>query len=105
MIPFQIEFGAFPIHSLTRLLLAAYLIEAGFVLIATPWTSFWMRNYFAHEWPIIGHYMANIYVRSAVTAIGAITAIVGLLDLFMALVSRREGDSAPSITPANGPQP
>ncbi len=66
---------------MTRLLVAAYLVEAGLVLTITPWTLFWERNYFAQVWPWIGAWMFNPYVRGAVTGVGLVTAVAGVRDL------------------------
>jgi hypothetical protein len=82
-------------------LLAAYLIEAGLVLMVTPWSPFWLRNYFAHAWPWLGALMQSPYMRGAVTGVGLITAITGFRELVAALAARR---SAPS-PPAGGQQP
>lgn len=84
---------------MTRLLLAAYLMEAGVVLTVGPWTVAWERNYFAHVWPWLGVLMFNAYVRGAVTGVGVITAIAGIRDLLSAMSARQAG--APS---ADGPQ-
>jgi hypothetical protein len=82
-----------PIQSVIRLLIAAYLVEAGLVLAVAPWTLFWERNYFAVLWPLLGHVMANAYVRGAVTGIGLVTAAAGLRDLVGAIFGRRPADS------------
>ena len=74
------------------------------MLIVTPWTPVWLRNYFAHAWPWLGQWMANVYVQSAVTGVGVVTTLVGLRDLLVALASRRAAASAPSIT-SDGPRP
>ena len=73
----------------TRLLLAAYLIEAGVLLIITPWTTFWERNRFAELAPLIGHWMTNPFVRGAVSGVGVITAAAGIRDLIVLLFFRR----------------
>ena len=87
------------------MLIAAYLIEAGLVLIVMPWTSFWLHNYFAQAWPWLGDAMARQVVRGAVTGVGVVTAIAGVVDLVSALIARRAAVSPSSITPADGPRP
>ena len=60
--------GASLIRFVTRLLVAAYLVEAGLVLTVAPWTAFWDRNYFAHALAAgSGRGWRNAYVRGAVT--------------------------------------
>lgn len=89
---------------MTRLLLAAYLIEAGLVLIVTPWTGFWMRNYFGQAWPWLGALMFDPYVRGAVTGIGVITAVAGIRELLLAFFLRR-AEAAVPVVPLDGPRP
>ena len=88
------------IQFVLRLLVAAYLIEAGVVLAVAPWTPFWEKNYFAHAWPAVGVMMASAYVQGAVTGVGLITMTAGVRDLLAAIFGRRAtSDQAPSLTP------
>jgi len=81
------------------LLFAAYLIESGIVLIVTPWTQFWMRNYFAHKWPWLADAMASGTMRWIVTVIGVATLVAGVRELFSALLSKKpEEPSKPGPT-------
>jgi hypothetical protein len=79
------------------LLVAAYLIEAGVLLVLAPWSVWWHRNYFAAMFPALGEFMANAFVRGGVTGIGLVTALAGLRDLVGAFLIRQ----APP--PPNGP--
>ena len=72
-----------------RLLVAAYLVEAGVLLILVPWTAFWQRNYFAAVVPGLGWAMADPFVRGAISGVGLITALAGLRDIFDVLFVRR----------------
>ena len=87
----------------TRLLIAAYLIEAGVFLVLAPWWGgFWERNSIAAAMPAVGRLMANDYVRGAVSGVGVVTALVGLWDLLMLLFVRspREPRRTPDPPPA-----
>ena len=66
---------------MTRLLLAAYFLEAGLVLIVAPWSSFWEHNFFLVRLPDLGRVLSSPFVRGAVSGIGAITALAGLAEL------------------------
>ncbi len=66
---------------LTRLLLVAYFIEAGVLLIVVPWSTFWERNYFVDAWPPIETIIRNYYVRGAVSGLGLVNVCAGLLEL------------------------
>lgn len=69
------------ISSLTRLLFAAYFLEAGLVLIVAPWSGFWERNFFAGALPLLDQVASNPFVRGGVSGIGAITALAGVAEL------------------------
>jgi hypothetical protein len=71
---------------LTRLLFAAYFLEAGLILIVAPWSTFWDRNSFAAAIPLLA---ASPFIRGGVSGIGVITALAGLAELGGAFVSRR----------------
>jgi hypothetical protein len=71
------------------LLVAAYLVEAGLLLVMAPWTTMWDRNFFGARLPWLGEWMANAFVRGGVTGIGVITALAGLRDLSGAFFRRR----------------
>ena len=72
-----------------RLLVAAYLIEAGLLLIVAPWTGSWQHNYFGSLVPPLGLVMTNAFVRGGISGIGVITAIAGLRDLASTLFARQ----------------
>ena len=73
----------------TRLLFAAYFLEAGLILIIAPWSAFWDRNFFAASLPALEDVLASPFVRGAVSGIGAITAVAGLAELASVFVTRR----------------
>lgn len=76
------------IRFFSRLLVAAYLIEAGVLLVLAPWSALWDRNYFGHLIPALGAAMASPYARGAVTGVGLVTALGGLRDLVNAFMQR-----------------
>ena len=84
-----------------RLLIAAYLVEAGLVLTIAPWTTFWEQNYFAHAVPWLGIWMRNPYVQGGVTGIGLVTVLTGLQDLSGVILAR----SAAGATGTPGERP
>ncbi len=79
----------------TRLLLAAYFLEAGVILIVAPWSSFWDRNFFASAIPVVAGPLDSSYVRGAVSGVGLVTVLAGLSELGGAFASRREAPAAP----------
>ena len=78
------------ISVITRLLFAAYFIEAGLVLIVAPWrTAFWDRNFFIERLPLLETLLGNVFVRGAVSGIGGLTALAGLAELGGIFFGRR----------------
>ena len=80
----------------SRLLVAAYLIEAGVLLVLAPWSALWQRNYFGAQFPWLGIWMMSPYVKGAVTGIGLITALGGLRDLVSAFMLRQSSNHPPA---------
>jgi hypothetical protein len=85
------------ISFLTRILFAAYFLEAGLILIVAPWSSFWDRNLFLDTVPALEGLLASPFARGAVSGVGAITVIAGLAELAGVLNLRRP--TAPQNTP------
>jgi hypothetical protein len=66
----------------SRVLFAAYFLEAGLVLIVAPWKAgFWEQNFFIQYLPALESILQNVYVRGAVSGVGAVTALAGLAEL------------------------
>jgi hypothetical protein len=86
------------IRTLSRLLFAAYFLEAGFILVVAPWSAFWEHNRFAEARPALEAFLASPYSRGAVTGVGVITAVAGLVELVSVILSkarRRDRGSDP----------
>ena len=89
------------ISLISRVLLAAYFLEAGFVLIVAPWKSaFWDQNFFIERLPLLEAFLGNVFVRGAVSGIGGLTALAGLAELAGIFVARD-----PSEEPIRKAQP
>jgi hypothetical protein len=82
---------------LKRLLLVAFFLEIGFVLIVVPWSEYWDRNYFAQALPAIRALITNNFVRGAVSGLGVINVSAGLAEL-VSMVMSRQVEHSGSIT-------
>jgi hypothetical protein len=71
-----------------RLLIVGLFLEIGFVLIVIPWSAFWDRNYFAQALPPLEALMTNNFFRGAVSGLGVINVIAGVMDLLSMLLAR-----------------
>lgn len=88
----------------TRLLFAAYFLEAGLILIVAPWSGFWDRNFFAASVPALEGVLASPFARGAVSGIGAITAIAGLSELGAVFLARRRSEPHGDARQLNSPR-
>lgn len=82
---------------MSRLLFAAYFLEAGFILAVAPWSQVWEHNRFTDARPRLEAFVQSPYARGGVTGVGVITALAGLLELgsiFAARARRADGGTA-----------
>ena len=83
----------------TRLLFAAYFLEAGLILVIAPWTNFWNGNLFIEAYPQLQDLLASPFMRGAVSGVGAITTLAGIAELATAIVARHRPDVSESPKP------
>jgi hypothetical protein len=76
------------IGSISRLLLVAYFLEVGLVLVVVPWSTFWERNFFAEALPALNGFLKNNFVRGAISGLGIVNLGVGLIELANMMFSR-----------------
>jgi hypothetical protein len=82
---------------LKRLLLVAYFIEVGLVLVLVPWSPLWERNYFVTAFPVIHGIIRNHYVRGAVSGLGVVNLLMGFHELASVLMARRRMETMETL--------
>jgi hypothetical protein len=82
-----------------RLLFVTFFLEVGFVLVVVPWSAYWDRNYFAQSLPQVHALITNNFIRGAISGLGIINLVVGVVELAAFFLSRHERDSAMHIAP------
>jgi hypothetical protein len=82
-----------------RLLLTAFFFEAGLVLLLVPWSVYWDRNYFLQSVPMLATFITNDFVRGAVSGLGVVNLIAGLVEIW-SFLSARHVDPMVSISRA-----
>jgi len=82
---------------LKRLLLVAYFIEVGLVLVLVPWSAFWERNYFVATLPALREIIQNNYVRGGVPGLGVVNLLLGFNELASVLMARRRMETMETI--------
>ena len=70
------------------MLLVAYFLEAGLILLVGPWLPFWERNAWLHATPWLSSMAEAPAVRAAVSVVGALTMLAGLGELGSFLLGR-----------------
>ena len=83
-----------------RLLLTAFFFEAGLVLVLVPWSIYWERNYFVQALPMIEPFLTSDYVRGAVSGLGLVNLLAGLVEIWTFLTTRHVSDPVVSISRA-----
>jgi hypothetical protein len=84
-----------------RLLLTAFFLETGAVLLLAPWSQFWDRNYFAQGMPLNHALMINNFVRGAVSGLGIVNMGAAVAEIHAFFSERRSIEHVISLnTPA-----
>lgn len=80
-----------------RLFLTAFFFEAGLVLLIVPWSVYWERNYFVQLVPLFEPLLTNDFVRGAVSGLGLVNLLAGLVEIWSFLSTRHAPDPIISI--------
>jgi hypothetical protein len=81
------------------LLIIAYFLEVGLVLIVSPWTGFWEHNVFVIASSRVSAVLLNPWLRGAVSGVGGVTFVAGLLDLVGLFAGRETTGSTSAQAP------
>jgi hypothetical protein len=87
---------------MTRLLLVGIFLEVGAVLLVVPWTGYWDRNYFASVLPLVHSFITNNFVRGAVSGLGVLNLLAGIVELTALFLAGRS-DDAPAVPTVTRP--
>jgi hypothetical protein len=72
-----------------RLLLTAFFLETGVVLLLAPWSQFWDRNYFAQDLPLLHGLIVNNFIRGAVSGLGVVNLAAAIAEMHAFFADRR----------------
>ncbi|MCC7416011.1 MAG: hypothetical protein IT176_02635 [Acidobacteria bacterium] len=75
-----------------RLLYVAFFLEVGLLLIVLPWSALWEQNYFVGQWPALGRLLRSDYARGAVSGLGVVNVVAGVVDLVPLFAARGRRD-------------
>jgi hypothetical protein len=65
-------------NRLLRVVLLLIWLELGLVLILVPWSEIWDVNYFLYQYPALGLFVKNPYLRGAISGLGVINVFLAL---------------------------
>lgn len=77
----------------SRLLLIVYFIEAGLLLLVVPWSPFWEHNWFVLGSSWASAFAQSGYVRGAISGVGLLLVLFGLVELLSLFIGRRQGQA------------
>lgn len=83
---------------MSRLLLTALFFEAGLVLLIVPWSEYWDTNYFVQALPMVRDFLANDFVRGAVSGLGLVNLLAALGEIWSFFTARRASEPLVSIS-------
>jgi hypothetical protein len=69
-------------HKLYAVVFVSCCMAVGIFLLVFPWTDYWDTNYFSWLVPAWHRWWDNLYVRGAVSGLGAINLYISLLEAF-----------------------
>jgi hypothetical protein len=61
-----------------RIVLLLLWFELGVVLILLPWSDVWDVNYFLYQYPTLGFFLKNSYLRGMISGLGIMNVIFAL---------------------------
>lgn len=65
-------------NRLLRVVFLLIWLELGLVLILVPWSEIWDVNYFLYQYPALGLFVKNPYLRGAISGLGVINVFLAL---------------------------
>ena len=69
-------------HKMSAVLFITFCLEVGFFLMVFPWTDAWESNYFSTVVPEWRRFWENMYVRGAVSGVGAVNLYISFVETF-----------------------
>lgn len=66
------------LHRILRVLILMIWLELGMVLILVPWLEVWEANYFLYQYPLLGVFVKNPFVRGAISGLGFMNVLLSI---------------------------
>jgi hypothetical protein len=87
-----------------RLVVIAYFVEVGLLLLIVPWTDFLLQNYFVAGWPAVRAVVSHGMVKGLISGLGLINLGAGLAEVVGLFTDRggADGDAPPAMPGREG---
>jgi hypothetical protein len=66
------------ISRIARIPILFLWLAFGLVLILVPWTEIWETNYFLYQYPALGIFLKNSFLRGAISGLGVMNVLLAL---------------------------
>jgi hypothetical protein len=68
-------------HKMWAFVFITFCLEIGLFLLIFPWTDYWGSNYFSNLLPQIESWWDNMYLRGAVSGLGAANLYISFVEI------------------------
>jgi hypothetical protein len=65
-------------HRVLRVVILLIWLELGLALILVPWSEIWEANYFLYQYPGLGLFAKNPFLRGAVSGLGFMNVLLSI---------------------------
>ncbi|HTS64315.1 MAG TPA: hypothetical protein VMH28_19970 [Candidatus Acidoferrales bacterium] len=69
-------------HKMWAFIFITFCLEIGLFLLIFPWTDYWGSNYFSNLLPQMETWWDNMYLRGAISGIGAANLYISCVEIF-----------------------
>ena len=66
------------ISRLLRVVILMVWLEIGLTLILVPWSYVWETNYFLYQYPGLGLFVENPFLRGAISGLGCVIVVLSV---------------------------
>jgi hypothetical protein len=66
------------LNRIFRVVMLLFWLELGLVLILVPWSDIWDSNYFLYQYPPLGLFLTNPFLRGAISGLGFLNVLLSL---------------------------
>jgi hypothetical protein len=66
------------LNRLMRVVILLFWLDLGLVLILVPWSELWEANYFLYQYPLLGTFLKNPFLRGAVSGLGFMNVLLSI---------------------------